>query len=130
MNALRLMAAGFLMVGLVAGVRAEEKKADANKEKIVGTWEVVKSEEPPPPVGAVVEFAKDGKLKVMHKQDDKEVTIEGTYTVEGDKISVLIKRDDQEIKHTITIKKVGADTISAENDKGKAVEFKRKKSTN
>jgi uncharacterized protein (TIGR03066 family) len=129
MNALRLMAAGFLMIGIVAGVRAEGK-GGISKDKVVGTWEVVKSEEPPPPVGAVVEFGKDGKLKVTHKQDDKDVTLAGTYTVDGDKINVVIKMEDKEIKHTITLKKVGADTISAENDKGKAVEFKRKKAAN
>jgi uncharacterized protein (TIGR03066 family) len=124
MNALRLIAAGFLMIGIVAGVRAEDK---ISKDKIVGTWEVVKSEEPPPPVGAVVEFGKDGKMKVTHKRDDKDVTIEGTYTLEGDKINVVLKIDDKEVKHTVTIKNVGKDEMSAENDKGKAVVFKRKK---
>ncbi len=128
MNALRLMAAGFLMIGIVASVRAEDK-AD-NKAKIVGTWEVVKSDEAPPPVGAVIEFGKDGKMKVTHKQDDKEVTAEGTYTVEGDTLNVVIKRDDKEVKHKVTLKKVGADTISAEHGEGKAIEFKRKKSAN
>ncbi len=128
MNALRLLAAGFLMLGIVAGVRAEDKGA-VSKDKIVGTWEVTKSEEPPPPVGAVVEFTKDGKVKVTHKRDDKDVTLEGTYTVEGDKVNVVVKVDDQEVKHTVTIKKVDKDEISAENDKGKAVVFKRKKAS-
>jgi len=127
MNALRLIAAGFLMIGIVAGVRAE--KADTNKDKVVGTWEVVKSEEPPPPVGAVVEFGKDGKMKVTRKQDDKDVTINGTYTVKGDTINVVLKIEDKEVKHTITIKKIEGDVISVENEKGKAIEFKRKKAS-
>ncbi len=127
MNAQRLIAAGFVMLGIVAGVRAEDKVA-LTKAKIVGTWEVVKSEEPPPPVGAVIEFGKDGKIKVTHKKDDKEMTLEGTYTVEDDKINVVLKAEDKEIKHTITVKNVSGDEITAENDKGKAVMFKRKKS--
>jgi uncharacterized protein (TIGR03066 family) len=125
MNALRLIAAGFLMLGIVAGVRAE--KADTNKDKIVGTWEVVKSEEPPPPVGAVVEFGKGGKMMVTHKKDDKDVTIAGTYTVEGDTINIVLKVDDKEVKHTITIKKIADDVVSVVNEKGKSIEFKRKK---
>src|SRR5690349_19928197 len=81
MNVLRLIAAGFLLIGFVAGVRAY--KADTYNEKIVGSWEVTKSEEPPPPVGAVVTFGKDGKMKVTRKQDGQDVTLEGTYAVEG-----------------------------------------------
>jgi len=125
MNALRLIAAGFLMIGIVSGVRAE--KADTNKDKVIGTWEVVKSEEPPPPVGAVVEFGKGGRMKVTHKKDDKDVTIEGTYTIDGDTINLVVKRDDKDIKHTVTIKKIADDTMSVVNEKGKAIEFKRKK---
>jgi uncharacterized protein (TIGR03066 family) len=128
MNALRLIAAGFLMLGIVAGVRGEDK-AGVSKEKLVGTWEVVKAEEPPPPVGAVIEFGKDGKMKVTHKKDDKDATIEGTYTVEGDKLNVVVKVDGNEVKHTVTIKKLGANEMTAENDGGKAIEFKRKKSS-
>ncbi len=128
MNALRLVTAGFLMLGLVAGVGAADK-GKVSKDKLVGTWEVVKSEEPPPPVGAVVEFTKDGKIKVTHKRDDKDVMLAGTYTIDGDKINVVVKVDDNEVKHTVTVKKVGADEITAENDKGKAVVFKRKKAS-
>jgi uncharacterized protein (TIGR03066 family) len=127
MNALRLMAAGCLVIGIAAGVRGDDKKADSNKEKLVGSWEVVKSEDPPPPVGAVVEFAKDGKVKITHKRDDKDLTVEGTFTVDGDKVSVVLKMGDKEDKHSITIKKISDNELTMENDKGKTVEFKRKK---
>src|SRR5581483_101106 len=116
------------MLGRLAGARGADKDK-VSKDKLVGTWEITKSEEPPPPVGAVVEFTKDGKLKVTHKQDGKDVMIEGTYTIDGDKINVVIKADNNEVKHTVTVKKIGKDEISAENDKGKAVVFKRKASS-
>ena len=126
MNALRLIAAGFLMLGIVAGVRAEDK---VSKDNIVGSWEVTKSEEPPPPVGSVVEFGKDGKMKVVRKQDGKDMTIEGTYTFKDDKIDMVLKIEDKEVKHSITIKKVDGDVISVENEKGKTLELKRKKAS-
>ena len=127
MNALRLMAAVVLALGLIAGLRAEDKKADTNKDKVVGSWEVTKSYEGGPPVGSVIVFAKDGKMKVTHKQDDKEVTTEGTYTVEGEKMTVTLKRDDKEIKHTVTIKKLTAKAFVVENEQSKMLEFKKKK---
>src|SRR5260370_34140573 len=97
MTAVRVMAAGLLMLGLVAGVRAEEKKADGNKEKLVGTWEVVKSDEGgAPPVGTMVMFAKDGKMKLIHKKDDKEMTTEGTNTADGDKNTTTMNPDDKQ----------------------------------
>jgi uncharacterized protein (TIGR03066 family) len=127
MNALRLMAAGLLAIGLIAGVRAEEKKADTNKEKLVGSWEVTKSHEGGPPVGAVIVFGKDGKMKITTKKDDKETTMEGTYTIDEDKLTVTVKKDDKEDKHKITIKKLSDTEFVAENDQGKSIECKKKK---
>src|SRR5205823_11215047 len=82
--------AGVLVLGLVATVRAEEK-ADVTKEKVVGTWEVIKSEEGGPPKGGTIEFAKDGKVKMTHKQDGKEETAAGTFTLTGNKLTVTMK---------------------------------------
>jgi uncharacterized protein (TIGR03066 family) len=128
MNALRLMAAGLLAIGLVAGVWAvEEKKADTNKEKLVGSWEITKSEEGAPPVGTVITFAKDGKMKITTKKDDKETTDEGVYVIEDDKVTVTVKHDDKEDKHKITIKKLTDTEFVAENEKGKTIECKKKK---
>src|SRR5437588_1985656 len=100
MNTLRLLAGGFFAVVLIGG--AEEKKADTNKEKIVGAWEVVKADEGSLPVGTVVEYAKDGKMKITAKRGDKESSIEGTYTIEGDKISITLKAGEKDYKMAIT----------------------------
>jgi uncharacterized protein (TIGR03066 family) len=72
----------------VSGARAEDKK-DSNAEKIVGIWEVTKGESLP--VGSTLDLTKDGKLKLVVKQGDKAITVEGTYKVEGNDFKVTMK---------------------------------------
>jgi len=117
---------GVLATGAGGGLAAEEK-ADVNKEKLVGTWEVVKAEQGALPVGSVVDFGKDGKAKVTHKHDGKESTAEGTYAVEGDKLTVTLKHGEKESRHVITIKKLTDTEFISANEKDKTAEFKRKK---
>ena len=127
MNTLRTLAAGVLVLGMLGNVGAEEKKADTNKEKIVGTWEATKADEGALPVGTVIEYGKDGKMKITAKRGDKESTTEGTYTVDGDKLHVALKAGDKDYKLVITIKKMTATEYVSENEKGKTAEWKRKK---
>ena len=82
MNRVRLALGGLLVALLVyplAGARAEKPadKPKANKDKIVGVWEFVKSSDPKtiPPPGATIEFTKDGKLKMVVKIEGKELPI-------------------------------------------------------
>ena len=126
MNALRLWAGVFAVV-MVSGVRAEEKKEDKkdNAKLIVGSWEVVKADKNNPPEGSTIEFAKDGKAKMVTKVDDKDMTMEGTYTVVGDKLTVSRKGD---MDKSITIKKLTATELTVFDAKeNKTIEFKRKK---
>jgi uncharacterized protein (TIGR03066 family) len=127
MNAWQLMAAGLVMIGLLAPLAAEEKKDDANKEKLVGVWEVVKAEPGALPVGSVVDFGKDGKAKVSAVRDGKESTAEGNYAVDSDKLTVTLKHGDKEVKHALLIKKLTDTEFVSENEKGKTAQFKRKK---
>ena len=124
MNAMRLLAVGAIVCLLSAGARADEK-ADTAK-KIVGKWEVTKSEAHIE-VGTAVEFTKDGKIKVSHKMGDKDMMFEGTYMVEKDSFTMVIKAGDQEHKQTITIKKITDTEMSTTDPEGKVVELKRKK---
>jgi len=125
MNAMRLLVAGFVVVGLTAGVRAEEKQDTA--KLLVGSWEATKADEGTLAVGAVVEFTKDGKMKVTSKKDGKDESHEGTYKLDGEKMMITTKMGDNESKFTITIKKISDKDMVAVNDAGKVVEFKRKK---
>jgi uncharacterized protein (TIGR03066 family) len=119
---------GLIALGAVA-VRADDKEKNANKEKIVGTWELVKTsaKEAPPP-GTTVEFTKDGKLKFSAKVGDQEIKIEGTYSIDGDKLKTTIKSPDgKEITDTDTIVKLDDKEMSLKDTKGVTTEFKKKK---
>ena len=126
MNARRQLAAGLLVVGLLSALPAAEK-ADVNKEKLVGLWEVVKADQGALPVGSVVDFGKDGKAKVTAVREGKESSVEGTFAVEGSKLTVTLKHGEKEVKHAISIKKLTDAEFVSENEKGKTAEFKRKK---
>ena len=83
MNAARLLAIGAIVCLAASFAAADDKKAD-NAKLIVGKWEVTKADEGTVGVGAVVEFSKDGKMKVT----GGDMTIEGTHKVTGDKVTI------------------------------------------
>ena len=126
MNAMRMLAVGIVVGLLTAGARAEEKPDNA--KLIVGVWEITKSDEGGPPVGATVEFTKDGKMKMTAKMGDQEVKMEGTYKVDGNKFNFTLKMGDNEHSDTITIKKLTKTEMFTEHMDGKVtVDLKRKK---
>jgi uncharacterized protein (TIGR03066 family) len=96
-----------------------------NAKKIVGVWKVVKSDKGPK--GGQIEFAKDGKLKVTFKAEDKEVTAEGTYKVKGDKLTVTITFMEKSSTNTATIKKLTEKELIVQGEKGNVTEFERVK---
>lgn len=79
---------------------AEEKKEPTNKEKIVGTWELVNTAGGFT-AGSTFEFTKDGKLKINFKGENARRD-ESAYTVDGDTISFSssdgVERDKKKIK--------------------------------
>jgi uncharacterized protein (TIGR03066 family) len=138
-NVLRMTLAGCL-VAVLAGCYSSTTKppagtpttpktepvAASNKEKIVGVWEVTKAAEAPP--GATIEFTKDGKLIQTAKVEGKEMKMEGTYSVEGDKITSTTKGPGgKEAKETATITKLTDTELVTKDEKGKTDEFKKKK---
>jgi uncharacterized protein (TIGR03066 family) len=125
MKALRMCAAIAVVCLVGAGVRAEDK-AD-NAKLIVGKWELTKVEEGGLPKGTVIEFTKDGKVKVTAKMDDKDNVFEGTYKVEGDKLNVTMKIGDDEHKQTITLLKLTDTAMHTKNMEGKMSELTKKK---
>lgn len=128
----RVVCAGWLAVGLLAAgaasgpAAAQEKKDKANTEKIVGNWELVKTEEPiPAGVKIVVNFTKDGKMKVTATFMGETRNQEGTYKVEGDKLLTAQKQGAAEKKETDTIKALDDKQLITVNAKGQKTEFKR-----
>ncbi len=110
--------------GLV-GTAAAQVKKDDYKDKIVGVWIVVKA--PETPAGTVMEFAKDGKVSVTAKIQGTEIKTEATYTIEGDKVTILSKnRQGKEMKHVHTIKTLTDSKLILTGPAGEEFELKLK----
>jgi uncharacterized protein (TIGR03066 family) len=135
MKLLQLALVGCLVLGTSAASRAEdtkgEKKEAPNKDKLVGTWEVVKAEsEKGPPPGMTVHFTKDGKATLSFKAGDKTISAEGTYKVEGDKLAITLKIGPGGKDHTDTdtiVKLTDKQLIIKDSNTNKNVEFKKVK---
>jgi uncharacterized protein (TIGR03066 family) len=116
-----------LSVVALAAVGAEGKKPASNAEKIVGKWKVVKSDAIP--LGNVVEFTKDGKMRVTGKRaGGQPLSTEGTYKVQGNKLILTLKgAGGKELSDTATIKVLTDTKLILADAKGEADEFKRVK---
>jgi uncharacterized protein (TIGR03066 family) len=112
-----------MMFALIVCFANQARAADAtNAEKIVGAWIVVKFDGKEAPKGkdVVFEFTKDGKLKLAPG-------LNGTYKVNGDKVTLTIMIGGKDDTDSITIKTLTVDTMVVIDDKGKEMEFKKKK---
>jgi uncharacterized protein (TIGR03066 family) len=94
-----------LLVGLLlltpAGVPVDDK---IDAKLLVGKWE---PESRPDGVDKmVVEFTKDNKVTLDIEAQGNKQKIEGTYKVDGNKISIKIMREGQEIDQTRKITKL------------------------
>lgn len=116
---MRVLTGCVLGVLLVASAGLSQEKVD--DKKIVGKWEP--TEGLPPGAKATVEFTKDGKLLINFSFGDKAEKIEGTYKLEGNKLSVDLK----EKKETSTVTKLTDEDLFLKDEKGKEEKFKRLK---
>lgn len=125
MNALRLLCVGVITIVLTAQASAIDKadKAD-NAKLIVGKWEVTK-EHKDLPVGAVLEFTKDGKMKVSFKKDGMDISVSADYKVEDDKIQYTLKLDVDVKKEPLIIKKLSEKELILEGPDSSKIELKR-----
>jgi len=124
MNARKLLAVAAVVCLAGTAARADEKDYP---KLLVGKWELTKVEEGGLPKGSVIEFTKDGKVKVTAKKDDKDFDLEGTYKVDGDKLMATMKIGDDEHKQTITILKLTDGELHTKNEMGKEAELTKKK---
>lgn len=125
MNILRGLTVCSVVLVLGLGVRAEEKPDYA--KLVVGKWEATKTDPDTLPKGSLVEFTKDGKLKVTVKEGGTDMTIEGTYKLTGSKFEMTMKIGDMEHKETIEIVKIDAKEMSTKDKDGKAVVLTKSK---
>ena len=122
MKLLRMSLACLFLLGVTA-LRADDKK-DLDKDKLVGTWEVTKGESMP--VGSTVEFTKDGKLKIVVKEGDKTMTIEGTYKIEGQAFKSTLKFGNMENTETVKVTSLTDKELVLLDEQGKKDTFKKK----
>lgn len=122
MKALCAAVLGVCVVAFAGTAQAQ----DDNAKKLVGVWVLEKTESGGLPAGTTVEFTKDNKLKIVAKENDKELKLDGTYKIAKDKLTVELKFGDMDIKEELTIKKVTDDALELEKDK-KVDTFKKKK---
>ncbi len=131
MNGLRLLMTAVTVCSLTAGAnaldQADKKEKPDYAKLLIGSWEATKTAPDALPVGTVVEFDKEGKVRITHDRDGMKNTIDYAYRVDGDKFIVEGKLDGTAVKHTVTIKKISDTDLVTEDEKGKITEFKRKK---
>ena len=126
MSVSKLFAAGVLLCAFGTFALAEDDKADDAK-LVVGKWEVTKAAPGTVPEGTLIEFAKDGKLKVVAKKGDNDFSIDGTYTLEKNTLTLKMKIGDDEKTKAITITKISDKAMSTKDSDDKVVEMERKK---
>lgn len=126
MNWLRTASAACVVLAISFSFANAEEKADV-KKLIVGKWEVSKADEGTLPKGTIIEYTKDGKLKLSGKKGDKDFVIEGTYTVDGSSFTYKLTVEGKENSQKITIKKISETEMDTTSPDNKAVTLKRVK---
>jgi uncharacterized protein (TIGR03066 family) len=109
MKPMSVIAVGLAL--LLPAVLAADDKKDDKAAKLLGTWEITKAESPTGENtalrGVTLTFTKDGKLVLAQKNfEGTEFKFEGTYKVEGDKLTYEVKLFNEDVSSTETIKKL------------------------
>jgi uncharacterized protein (TIGR03066 family) len=112
-----------VVLGLTLTARAEDKK-ELDAKKLLGTWVCTEGKGIE---GATIEFLKDGKGKVTHKdKDGKEVTEDFSYVIDGDAVKVTHKdKDGKDVTMSHKITTLTDKEMVAEHEK-EVVKFKKK----
>ncbi|HVL14738.1 MAG TPA: TIGR03066 family protein [Gemmata sp.] len=92
-----------MVLALVGGVAAADDKIDA--KKLLGKWEHKE-------MMFVVTFAKDGKVAI----EGGDLKIDGTYKLDGSKLTMKIKFGDEEKEMKRTITKLSDTELTSTDD--------------
>lgn len=110
---------GGIAVALVTcfGLSADDTSEKVDVKKLIGKWE---AENEDTGASMVMEFTKDGKLKITVKEKKaKEIQLGGAYKLEGNKVVMTIKAGDKEIQETLTVVSLTGDELVIKDSKGK-----------
>ena len=108
------------VLALLALTVAPAFAADTTKDLIVGKWQPLDEKG----AKAVLEFTKEGKVKISSDQ----FNLEGTYKfVKDDQVEVALKFGDMEQKVKLNVKVTKDELSTKEDGKDKEEKFKRVK---
>jgi len=114
---MRMLLGVGLVLALACGVTLADDKKDGkiDAKKLVGKWEPKDAAKKD--TGFVIEFTKDGKVSLTSKAKDKDFKADGTYKLDGDKLTLDLKFGGDSKSMTRTITKL-TDTELASKDEG------------
>ena len=115
MRAILSCTLGLLLCGALS---AEDKKGDEtiDAKKLVGQWE---PKEKTKDRTLLIEFTKDGKVTFTGAEGGKEMKAEGTYKVDGNKLTLDVKFGDKDRKMTRIVSKLTDTELVSKEDGGK-----------
>jgi uncharacterized protein (TIGR03066 family) len=92
----------------------EDKKETIDVKKLMGKWETEKKEG----TTYAIQFTDDGRVTVIVTVDGKESRFEGTYKVDGNRVTVTARADDKEQTMTRTVSTLTDAELVLVNEKG------------
>jgi len=109
-----------LGVLLVASAGLTQEKIDA--KKIIGKWSPVDNKD-----SIIVEFTKDNKLVLSVVFEGKTEKLEGTYKLDGNKLTIVVAPKGKEEKEEMTVNKLTDEELETTDAKGKKETLKKVK---
>src|SRR5262249_43618515 len=93
--------------------RTEPGKESTTQEKLLGRWEATRGEIPP---GSILEFTRDGKLKITIKVEGKAMSDESTYALQGEAIKTTHREGPREVTETLKTKTLTDKALGTEDE--------------
>jgi uncharacterized protein (TIGR03066 family) len=110
-------------LAVAAGAPAQDTKGEKiDGKKLIGKWQPAGQKEK-----VTIEFTKDGKLYLTAEIAGKPEKLEGTYKLDGNKLTVGVKGGDKDQNETMTVTRLTDDELVTEDSKGKKETLKKVK---
>lgn len=115
MRAVMVGLAAAVLVAALGGVADGRQDAKIDAKLILGKWQPKEAEGK----DFVVEFQKDGKLAFVAKLGDKDLKIDGTYKLEGNKLSFKLSFGGVEKEEVRTVHSLSKTELVSSDAGGK-----------